>query len=88
MTISTLGQPAVADPKLDDGDHEKFAHYVLDDDILKSQWTGDPIVALCGKVWVPNRDPEKFPICPECQELYDMGPAGRKEFWARREAGE
>jgi len=23
-----------------------------------------PVMALCGKVWVPGRDPQKFPICP------------------------
>ena len=29
------------------------------------------VVALCGKVWVPGRDPKKFPVCPVCQEIYD-----------------
>jgi len=32
---------------------------------------GTPVVALCGKVWIPNRDPEKFPVCPECKEIYE-----------------
>jgi len=27
-------------------------------------------VALCGKVWVPSRDPERFPVCPECKEIW------------------
>jgi uncharacterized C2H2 Zn-finger protein len=27
--------------------------------------------ALCGKVWVPGRDPEKFPVCPDCKKIYD-----------------
>src|SRR5699024_12605629 len=26
---------------------------------------------LCGKVWVAGRDPEKYPVCPECKELYE-----------------
>ncbi|MEP7333599.1 MAG: DUF3039 domain-containing protein, partial [Terracoccus sp.] len=26
---------------------------------------------LCGKIWVPNRDPQKFPVCPECKEIYN-----------------
>ena len=30
-----------------------------------------PVVALCGKVWVPGRDPKKFPVCPVCKEIYD-----------------
>ena len=39
--------------------------------ILESALTGAPVVALCGKVWVPGRDPKKFPVCPECKEIYD-----------------
>jgi hypothetical protein len=26
---------------------------------------------LCGKVWVPSRDPSRFPVCPECKDIYD-----------------
>jgi len=33
--------------------------------------TGDPVIALCGKVWVPGRDPNKFPVCPACKEIID-----------------
>jgi hypothetical protein len=29
------------------------------------------VIALCGKVWVPGRDPKKFPVCPECKEIYE-----------------
>ena len=32
---------------------------------------GKPVIALCGKVWVPGRDPEKFPVCPQCKEIYE-----------------
>ena len=32
---------------------------------------GTPVVALCGKVWVPSRAPEKFPVCPECKEVWE-----------------
>ncbi|MFM1965365.1 MAG: hypothetical protein RL134_1090 [Actinomycetota bacterium] len=54
----------------DDGDHERFAHYVQKDKIVESAVTGKPVRALCGKKWVPGRDPSKFPVCPECQEIY------------------
>jgi Protein of unknown function (DUF3039) len=59
-----------------DGDHERFAHYVQKDKIVESAVTGTPVIALCGKVWVPNRDPQRFPVCPECKEIYDSIPAG------------
>ena len=29
---------------------------------------GKEITALCGKKWIPSRDPEKFPVCPDCRE--------------------
>ena len=54
-----------------DGDHEKFAHYVQKEKIVESAVTGKPVIALCGKVWVPGRDPGKFPICPDCKKIFD-----------------
>jgi len=55
----------------EDGDHERFAHYVKKEKILESAVTGKPVKALCGKKWVPSRDPEKFPICPTCKSIYE-----------------
>jgi hypothetical protein len=57
--------------QLDDGDHDRFAHYVQKEKIVESAVTGKPVRALCGKVWVPGRDPQKFPICPDCKKIYD-----------------
>ena len=56
---------------LEPGDHERFSHYVRKEKIVESAVMGTPVIALCGKVWVPGRDPQKFPICPMCQEIYD-----------------
>ncbi len=56
--------------QLEEGDHERFAHYVKRDKIVESAVLGEPVIALCGKVWVPNRDPSKFPICPTCDAIY------------------
>lgn len=53
------------------GDHERFAHYVRKEKIMQSALSGRPVIALCGKVWVPGRDPQKFPVCPVCKEVYD-----------------
>jgi Protein of unknown function (DUF3039) len=53
------------------GDHDLFAHYVPKDKIVESAVTGKPVRALCGKKWVPSRDPEKFPICPICKEIFN-----------------
>lgn len=61
-----LVEEQVAEP----GDHERFAHYVRKEKILESALSGDPVIALCGKVWVPGRDPQRFPVCPTCKEIY------------------
>jgi hypothetical protein len=59
-----------------DGGHERFAHYVQKDKIMESAVSGTPVIALCGKVWVPNRDPKKYPVCPECKEIYESMAGG------------
>jgi hypothetical protein len=38
--------------------------------IVESAVSGKALKALCGKKWVPSRDPEKYPICPACKEIY------------------
>ena len=72
LLVKEQVEPDLAEP----GDHERFAHYVQKDKIMESAVTGTPVVALCGKVWVPNRDPQKFPVCPECKEIFESLPEG------------
>lgn len=57
--------------QLEEGDHERFSHYVQKEKILESALSGKPVIALCGKVWLPGRDPQKFPVCPTCKEIYE-----------------
>lgn len=52
------------------GDNERYAHYVRKDKITRSAVEGGPVVALCGKVWTPVRNPDRFPVCPTCKEIY------------------
>ena len=59
----------VVDPRTDDGDHDRFAHYVRKGDIVRANVDGVEVVALCGKKWIPNRDPSGYPVCPTCKEL-------------------
>ena len=54
----------------DDGCHDRFAHYVKKEKIVESAVTGKAVRALCGKKWIPGRDPEKYPICPTCKEIH------------------
>ncbi len=56
------------DPSVGDGDHDRFAHICRKEDVARSYVTVEPIEALCGKKWVPSRDPENYPVCPACKE--------------------
>jgi hypothetical protein len=59
------------EPTTSDGDHERMAHIVDErfGTVAQAVVEGTPCVALCGKVWVPNRDPKRYPLCPTCKEI-------------------
>ncbi|MDR0849698.1 MAG: DUF3039 domain-containing protein [Propionibacteriaceae bacterium] len=61
----------------DENDHERLSHYVTREKLTEAMINGTPVVALCGKIWVPSRDPEKYPVCPECKEIWDSMPQNR-----------
>jgi Protein of unknown function (DUF3039) len=68
---SVLERELATEQVVEPGDHERFAHYVRKEKILESAFSGEPVKALCGKVWVPGRDPQRFPVCPMCKEIYE-----------------
>lgn len=70
-TLERELEKLLEDNQLEDGDHERFSHYVQKEKILESAVTGKPVRALCGKKWIPGRDPEKFPVCPDCKKVYE-----------------
>ncbi len=68
--------------RVDEGDHERFTHVVLEgftpeggefvgleNSVVEGMVNGTPVRALCGKVWVPGRDPQRYPLCPTCREV-------------------
>ena len=90
----TLTVVRPSDPALDDGgDHERMTHIVLEGykpnegdfvsagpSVVEGMVNGTAVRALCGKTWVPGRDPRRYPLCPTCKEIASsMGwkvPAG------------
>jgi DUF3039 family protein len=70
-TTAVLERELVEERLQEPGDHERFSHYVRKEKILESALSGEPVTALCGKVWIPGRDPKKFPVCPVCKEIYE-----------------
>lgn len=69
--MGTEVQTGPPDTQRDEDDHDRFSHYVIGggEALMRSAVTGEPVVALCGKVWVPSRDPKRYPVCPECEEI-------------------
>jgi hypothetical protein len=73
-TVETVA-PTEVEPRrtTDDGDDNRHAHYCKKADIARAYVTGEAITALCGKRWVPSRDPSRYPICPQCKVLKSAG---------------
>jgi hypothetical protein len=47
------------------------------DALERSRLSGEPVRALCGKVWVPRRNPDNYPVCQACIEVWERaGKAG------------
>lgn len=75
MTTPSIGPDTLIEERTEyrvqEGDHERFSHYADRDKIMEAMVNGTPVRALCGKVWVPSRDPSRFPVCPTCKEIYE-----------------
>lgn len=54
---------------IDNGEESRFAHYAESASVTEGYVLGTPVQALCGKLFVPSRDPKKFPLCPICKEI-------------------
>ena len=74
--------PARPDPELDEGDHDRMAHIVLEGytpkrgnfvstgpSVVEGIVNGIAVRALCGKEWVPGRNPSRYGLCPTCKEI-------------------
>lgn len=39
--------------------------------VVEARVYGTPLEALCGAVFVPQRDPTRLPLCAACKDIYD-----------------
>lgn len=74
---TTLQQPEV---RTSQGDSDEVAHIVMKDDQMRGYVAGQPIKALCGKVWVPTRDYSGLPVCEQCTAARDRIVSGMKNL--------
>jgi hypothetical protein len=72
----------VLDPILDiiedvneelDFEEPVVCHLISKEDALNGYINGVAITAVCGHVFVPTRDPDKFPLCQKCVEIAKNG---------------
>ena len=59
--IDTDLDPTTGEPRV--------SHIVAKDKVTEAYFTGTPIEALCGYVFVPTRDAKKYPLCSKCKEM-------------------
>lgn len=59
------------DLKTQEGDEEKLAHYAEAASVTEGYVMGTPVQAICGKIFVPSRNPERLRVCPICKEIMD-----------------
>ncbi len=74
---TTLRRPEI---RTDQGNSDEYAHIVMKGDQMRGYLTGEPIQALCGKIWVPSRDYEGLPVCQACTDERDRIVAGMKNL--------
>ncbi|MGH9304041.1 MAG: DUF3039 domain-containing protein [Acidimicrobiales bacterium] len=73
-----------ANPTTNDGEHDRMTHIVLEGfrsrkqdekfvsagpSVVEGIVNATPVRALCGKIWVPGRDPKRYPLCATCREV-------------------
>lgn len=73
----TATAPVVA--PTDDGDHDRYAHYVHKDALARATFEGIPATAICGKQMLSQRDPSRYPVCPTCKEVYEQMQPGDED---------
>lgn len=61
----------LTEPVTDTAPPDDIAHIVWKDDQMRGYLEGIPIVALCGKKWIPSRDYKNLPVCEECKIVYE-----------------
>lgn len=80
--MTTVVEPEVRTRPGGTNDGEDYTHIVKrpPDKVSAEAWVTEARVyfleveALCGYRWVPQRDPEKHPMCPACSNILSNLP--------------
>ena len=55
--------------ELNSNNYMNYAHYADSVSVTEGYVTGKIVKAICGKFFVPSKDPKDFPVCPICKQL-------------------
>jgi hypothetical protein len=55
----------------DSNDNNELAHYAEAASVTEGYVMGTPVQALCGKIFIPSKNPERLKICPICKEIVE-----------------
>lgn len=47
--------------------------------VLAARINGTPIQALCGYIWIPQKDPRNLPVCQACLDIYHLPGENRDD---------
>jgi hypothetical protein len=59
----------LAPDEVDANGEKRYAHYAEKISVTEGYVLGTPVLAVCGKLFIPSRDPKKFPLCPICKKI-------------------
>lgn len=48
--------------------------------VMEARFNGTEVEALCGHRWIPERNPESYPVCQKCLEIF-KGNTGKSDDW-------
>ncbi len=57
--------------QLDENGDKAYAHYAEAASVTEGYVMGTPVMAICGKIFIPSKNPERLQICPSCKEIMD-----------------
>lgn len=59
------------DQETESGDNNELAHYAEAASVTEGYVMGTLVQALCGKVFIPSKNPERLKVCPICKEIVE-----------------
>lgn len=68
MSVSTAELLQEQSQDIDEG---RYAHYAEAGSVTEGYVLGKPVVAICGEIFIPSRDPKKYPVCPACKKIVE-----------------